>query len=156
MARPAKAIDTATGARTKEDVQTRQATERKLRGENVNVGCPDYLTKSQRKIFEKIKSLLKEAGLLGKVDGYILANAAVSIDRVAEIDEMCNNDTSRTSYTAKDIVNARKTYMNDFFRCCNELCLSPQARAKLGVAAAEARKKTTDPLMAALADDDDD
>ena len=28
----------------------------------------------------------------------------------------------------------RDMYSKDFFRCCNELCLSPQSRAKLSIA----------------------
>ena len=49
---------------------------------------------------------------------------------------------------------ARSKYMADFYRCCNELCLSPQARAKLGVAAAKAKAQEKDPLLAILQDDD--
>ena len=52
-------------------------------------------------------------------------------------------------------MNARAKYMSDFYRCCNELCLSPQARAKLGVAAARNKAAQKDPLAAILSDNED-
>ena len=45
-------------------------------------------------------------------------------------------------------------YTKDLYRCCNELCLSPQARAKIGSLAVQAAKQREDPLLKALRDDD--
>lgn len=115
--------------------------------------CPSYLTPSQRKIFNKIKKLLVDAGAAGSCDGWVIAFCAVAIDRVAEIDDMANDVPGKR--TDKDIVAARSKYMADFYRCCNELCLSPQARAKLGVAAARAKAQEKDPLAAILEENDD-
>ena len=106
----------------------------------------------RRKICNKIKKLLVDAGAAGSCDGWVIAFCAVAIDRVAEIDEDANRTAGKR--TDKDIVAARSKYMADFYRCCNELCLSPQARAKLGVAAAKARAQEKDPLLAILQDDD--
>ena len=50
--------------------------------------------------------------------------------------------------------NARAKYQSDLWRGCNELCLSPQARAKIGSLAAQKQKEKKDPLLAALSDDD--
>ena len=72
---------------------------------------------------------------------------------VAEIDADANKNIAHK--TDKDTVTARSKYMADFYRCCNELCLSPQARAKLGVVAAKSKAQEKDPLLAALQDDDD-
>ena len=49
---------------------------------------------------------------------------------------------------------AKDMYMKQFFRCCNELCLSPQARAKLSInnIPKDDKKKT---LSEILGDDDD-
>lgn len=44
-------------------------------------------------------------------------------------------------------------YSKDFFRCCNELSLSPQARAKLSISAPPPKKKT---LMDILNEEDND
>ena len=45
---------------------------------------------------------------------------------------------------------AKDKYTKDFFRCCNELCLSPQSRAKIALANANAAKDAADPLMEVL------
>lgn len=152
--RPAKAIDAADGARTKEEIEARKRAETRLKGgDKPKVTCPAYLTPGQKKIFNKIKKLLVDAGAAGSCDGWVIAFCAVAIDRVTEIDATANaNARERTD---KDTVAARSKYMADFYRCCNELCLSPQARAKLGVAAARARVQEKDPLRALLEDNDD-
>ena len=156
MGRPAKTIGAADGARTKEEITARRRAEDALKGaagadgkpKKVSVVCPGYLTQDQRKIFNKIKKLLVEAGAAGSCDGWAIAFCAVAIDRVAEIDEAANDCDQKK--TDKDIVNARAKYMADFYRCCNELCLSPQARAKLGVAAARNKQREKEPLLEAL------
>lgn len=153
MGRPAKALKTATGARTKETMARRQAKEDALRGGAVNVKCPAYLSEKQKYIFNKIKRLLLNAEVLGNVDGYVIAVCAVSIDRVREIDTGMNKGEAEIS--DKDRVLARSKYLSDFYRCCNELGLSPQARAKLGVLAAGKKKEEKDPLLKALQEDED-
>ena len=44
-------------------------------------------------------------------------------------------------------------YSKDFFRCCNELSLSPQARAKISISTPPEKKKT---IMDILGDDNED
>lgn len=155
--RPAKAIKTATGARTKQVKELRESAEKRLRGgkngENVKVICPAYLTDAQKYIFDKIRTLLKDAGVLGSVDGYMIAVCAVSIDRVRDIDKKMNDEGKICD---KDAVLARSKYLSDFYRSCNELGLSPQARAKLGVLAAGKKAEEKDPLVKALSDDEDE
>ena len=51
-------------------------------------------------------------------------------------------------------MSAKDKYNKDFFRCCNELSLSPQSRAKFGNLTLQAKEKEEDPLLAALRDDD--
>ena len=71
----------------------------------------------------------------------------------------CGNrqaDERRRQNLRQDAVLARSKYLSDFYRSCNELGLSPQARAKLGVLAASKKAEETDPLVKALSDDDDD
>nr|WP_275951411.1 P27 family phage terminase small subunit [Gemmiger formicilis] len=111
------------------------------------------MTSAQKYIFDKVKTLLKDAGVLGSVDGYMIAVCAVSIDRVREIDKQMNGDGKICD---KDAVLARSKYLSDFYRSCNELGLSPQARAKLGVLAASKKAEETDPLVKVLDDYDDD
>lgn len=151
MGRPAKTVDAADGAMSAKTRAARKNAEKSLQGSG-RVIAPSYLTDSQKAIFDKIKTLLTDAGVIGSIDGYVMSFCAVAIDRVAEIDTMANEDMDLK--INKDVVNARSKYMNDFYRCCNELCLSPQARAKLGVLAANRQRAQKDPLLKALEDDD--
>lgn len=45
---------------------------------------------------------------------------------------------------------SKDKYTKDLYRCCNELCLSPQARAKIGSLNLTASKNKEDPLLNAL------
>ena len=65
---------------------------------------------------------------------------------------MIDNEPGLILHTATQ--NSRAKYQADLWRGCNELCLSPQARAKLGSLAAQKAKEQRDPLMDALKDDD--
>ena len=46
-------------------------------------------------------------------------------------------------------------YSKDFFRCCNELCLSPQARAKISIVGAKDAGKDKKSIMDILGDDEE-
>ena len=52
------------------------------------------------------------------------------------------------------LMGARAKFQSDLWRGCNELCLSPQARAKIGSLTAGGSGGNEDPLLAALSDDD--
>ena len=58
------------------------------------------------------------------------------------------NDNPRLSLD-KDFKSAHDMYTKQFFRCCNELCLSPQARARLSISATlgNVKKKTIGDLL---------
>lgn len=74
--------------------------------------------------------------------------SAIAIDRLRTIDEQINSIP--TLMIDKDIISARKAYTQEFFRCCNELSLSPQARAKIGSLNFSKKKEQTDPLLQIL------
>ena len=56
----------------------------------------------------------------------------------------------------KTLLTAKEKYTKEFFRCCNELCLSPQSRAKLSNINVQTKKNEDDPLLKALSGDNDD
>ena len=64
---------------------------------------------------------------------------------------MINNDTDLLSNNA--FMSSKEKYTKDLYRCCNELSLSPQSRAKL--ANINTQQKEENPLLKALIDDDD-
>lgn len=150
MARPAKAVAANSSNLTALEVRERQFVENQLRGEG-ELKPPSFLTKSQKKLFKSILKMLENADILGALDIYILSQTAISIDRLQSIEQQINDDPTLLENSA--FMASKDKYTKDFFRCCNELCLSPQSRAKLGAAAAQ--KKKSDPLMDVIGDADD-
>lgn len=154
MGRPAKSASVNNHKGSKAEMAARQDAENKLRGEAVKPEPPDYLTDSQKEIFRFIVDELADGNALGKLDVFVLESTAVSIDRLRKINERINADEELLFSTA--LQGSRAKYQSDLWRGCNELCLSPQARAKVGslAASAAAGKEKKDPLMEALKDDD--
>lgn len=147
MARPAKLIDTQSRHNTKSEIEKRKKTENNLKG-NAQVKPPYKLTAAQRKIFNKIKNMFEKTELIGELDCYVIAEGAVVIDRLQQLEQMINNDPALL--TDKDVMSIRKGYTQDFFRICNELSLSPQSRAKVGSIAANKAEEKNDTLLQIL------
>ena len=142
--RPAKPIDMAVGARTKDEIESRAAAEKALKsGSPPRV--PSSLSKNQKKICKSIIKKLEKAGILCSLDEWILAKTAIAIDKLSEIDK--DIEAEPDMKYDREVMNSRAKYTQDFYRGCNELGLSPQARAKLAIASTE---KDDDPLADAL------
>lgn len=149
MARPSKSVRVMSKNLTKEEKELRLEAEEKLKGGADNISPPSHLNARQKKIFNYIIEQLKASNILGNLDIYILAQASISIDRLQQIEKMINKDSSKLF--DKDILKAKSEYTKDFFRCCNELSLSPQSRAKLGNINLQAEQEKQDPLLQVLA-----
>lgn len=147
MARPAKLIETQTRHNTKDEVEKRKKAEEMLRG--TGTSSPPYpLSNSQLDIFNRIKTVYEDTNLLGELDGFILAEAAVVIDRLQQLEQMINNNSSLL--LDNDVMRIRKEYTQNFFRICNELSLSPQSRAKIGSIAVNKAEEKNDTLLQIL------
>lgn len=153
MGRPAKPAQAGTGKIGKQEKSDRKNAENKLKGSPKSVKPAYELTKNQKKIFNTIRKILSDAGVLGELDAYVLTATAVAADRIAEIDLKVNKTPSLMMH--KDTAAVRGKYWSDFRQGCNELGLSPQARAKLGIVAAFNKSKENDPLAEMLGGDDD-
>jgi phage terminase small subunit len=102
---------------------------------------PDWLTDAQKEIYNFILGELDESRLLTNLDGFILTKTAVNLDRQIEFIKAWNSG-DRERFTLQE----KKDMDTEFFRCCNELGLSPQARAKLSISAVkrvESQKQKT-------------
>lgn len=152
MARPSKSAAVSSGKIGKDEKETRQTVETTVRGDAVRPEPPEDLTEDQKAIFNFIVDGLASGDILGKLDVFVLESTAVAIDRLRTINRMIDGDHMLLLHTATQ--NSRAKYQADLWRGCNELCLSPQARAKLGSLAAQKAKEQRDPLMDALKDDD--
>lgn len=154
MGRPAKSVSVQNGHIVSDEKVKRTETENKLRGDAVSVEPSFEITDDQRKIFDKIKKLYDDLDLLGELDCYVLTEGAVIINRLIEIDRRINNEPDLLF--DRDVCNTRKEYMQNFFRVCNELSLSPQARAKMGIMAAGKNAEKVDPILKIFGSEDDD
>lgn len=150
--RPAKAVVVNSKNFTQDEKNARSEMESKVRGVAVKPEPPEHMADDQREIFQFIVDGLVESEILGKLDVFVLESTAVAVARLRKINQMVDRDDSLLSDTA--LQGSRSKYQSDLWRGCNELCLSPQARAKLGSIAAQAKRGEKDPLEAALEDDD--
>lgn len=145
MARPAKPIELQTRHNTKSDIARRQQAQDLLKGSTADLQPPFPLTETQQEVFDILVETYQKAGVLGELDGYIIAEGAVVIDRLREIEQRINNDPELMFQDS--VRNTRKEYAANFFRICNELGLSPQSRAKLGSLAVKKDKADSDPIL---------
>lgn len=152
MARPAKSVRVKSGAIASSESAMRLDVEDKLRGAAEKPTPPEGLSEDQRGVFQFIVDGLVESDILGRLDVFVLESTAVAVARLRKINWMIDQDDSLLSDTA--LQGARAKYQSDLWRGCNELCLSPQARAKIGNLAAQAAREAKDPLVAALEGDD--
>ena len=152
MARPAKSTRVKTGTITKEEEAVRTAIEDHLRGNISKLEPPDNLTEDQKEIFEFIVEKLADAEILSALDEYVLCSTVIAISRLRQIEKMVNDIPEYLFDSA--LMGARSRYQSDMWKGCSELCLSPQARAKIGSLAALAVKQKEDPLLKLLMDDD--
>ena len=131
MARPCKSIEAQSRHNSKEDIEKRKDTEEKLKGLADKIEFPpEYLTKEQKLIYKEIVNELKASQILSNLDIYILSSCSIAIDRLQYIEEIINKNPR--ALMNKDLMSAKDKYNKDFYRCCNELSLSPQSRAKFG------------------------
>ena len=153
MARPTKSARLLTEcSQTKEEIQKRIDNEEKLKGKSENINPPDYLNSNQVDLFNYITSELEESKLLSNLDIYILSKCVIAIDRLQMIESKINKNLGLLLQS--QFMSNKKNYDNDFFRCCNELSLSPQSRAKLGNINLMAQQDEEDPIKKALRGDD--
>lgn len=148
MGRPAKSVSTSSRHLTKDEKTVRQEAEAMLRGGGGKLVPPDWLSVRQVKLFEFVKAELKESGILGNLDIFVLSQFAVAVDRLWTIEGMINQEPGLV--TDKDMLSAKDKYTKDLYRCCNELSLSPQARAKIGTLNTAQKTQKTDPVLIAL------
>ena len=148
MSRPCKSVSTTVKNFTKDEMNGRLESEEALKGNKDKLVPSDRLTDDQKEIFDYIITELENAGILGNLDLFVLETACISIDRVRKIEQQINENFDLVCDTK--IMGARDKYSKDFFRCCNELSLSPQSRAKMALYQTKKDKEDKDPLLKLL------
>lgn len=149
LGRPCKSAKVLTDcSQTKDEIKERIDNEEKLKGKADNIIPPDYLNENQVELFNYIKNELDESRLLSNLDVYILSTCVISIDRLQQLEQMINKNNKLMF--RNDLMSAKDKYTKDFYRCCNELSLSPQSRAKLANINLISKQEKEDPLVKAL------
>ncbi|WP_368262887.1 P27 family phage terminase small subunit [Clostridium disporicum] len=130
MARPCKSAKVLTEcSQTKEEIDERVQKEDLIRGKADKLKPSMELTESQLYLFNFIVNELKASEILSNLDIFLLTKAAIAIDRLHYIESIVNKNPK--ALFNKEIMSKKDSYDKDFYRCCNELCLSPQSRAKI-------------------------
>lgn len=157
MARPASIQKAKTGHRSNEEKVMRQAAEDVLRGDGADVEPPKHLSAAQKKIFCYIRDHLKDVNVVGSLDVYMIAEVSVTIQQIIDIDRQLKKRDLEIP-ERKSLITMRSGLMKDFYRGTGELAMSPQARAKLSIVAADIVKEKTksDPIDSILSELDDD
>lgn len=148
MVRPSKSVETMSKHLTKDEIRIRSENQNKLKGNSDNIIPSQELNENQLFLFNFIKDELRESGILSNLDTFILTKCVISIDRLQYIEKIINDKPQ--AILNKDLMSAKDKYDKDFYRCCNELSLSPQSRAKIANINKEAIDKEEDPVIRAL------
>lgn len=149
MSRPSKSARVLhPKSQTKFEINSRIETEDKLKGGSDKITPSNRLNANQKKIFKYIVDELKASKILGNLDTYLLEMGAIAIDRLQNIEKEINRDFSLI-YN-KELMSAKSKYTHDFLKFCNEACLSPQSRARMGIMATNKQLEEVDPLLKVL------
>lgn len=148
MARPAKAASLRSGHMTGEERRIRQQEEERLRGKNDKIEPPEDLNSRQKEVFGYVVTELAESGVLGNLDVFVLSAFSKAVDRIETIESMVEENPALLSNSA--LMGTKAKYMQDFWRGCNELCLSPQARAKIGSLNLQSETAAKNPILEIL------
>lgn len=148
MARPAMSANVTSKHLTKSEKDAKLSVESNLKGNSDKLKPSKHLTTSQKKIFRFILSNLESSGILGNLDTYVLDECSICIDRMQYIEKQVNDNPELLADSS--LMATKDRYTKAFFRYCTELCLSPQARAK--IANLSLQGKEENPLMELLND----
>ena len=147
MARPTTSAKLVKGAMTKARRNKRLEIEESLKSGKFDGTVPKSFTVEEAKAYKWLCSVLAPADILGEPDRETVEQAAITIARLHQIDDLIRQRSDLL--IDKDVNAVRKTYVDQYIRYCKELCLSPGARSKIGSLMANT-KKAEDPLIKVL------
>ena len=147
MARPTTSAKLVKGAMFKQRRNKRLEIEESLKGGKFDGTVPKNFTVEEAKAYKWLCSVLAPADILGEPDRETVEQAAITIARLHQIDDLIRRQPELL--TDKDVNTVRKTYVDQYIRYCKELCLSPGARSKIGSLMANSQK-AEDPLIKVL------
>jgi len=159
MAKNSKPVDLMSKHLTDTEYMQRKEQEEKLKGSNDLVYTPPkHLSTANKKLYKTLVGQLKNSDILCDLDMIILENTVDSISRMRECNELITRDGITYENTKGDILKnpacqAYKDYNAIFNKCCQELGLSPSARARLAFGNLQSQLENEDPVNIALRGD---
>ena len=147
MARPTTSAKLIKGAMTKDARAVRVAVENRFRGERYDETVPEEFDDDEARAYEWLCEVLRPADVLGEPDRHTMKLAAITIARLEKLDQMAREDPDLL--LNKFYNGARNGYIAQYLKFCQQLCLSPGARAKVG-SLVKNQKAADDPLLRVL------
>lgn len=135
---------------SKEEINKRREAENKLKGNNDLIKPPSFLSSKQKRIFNFISKELVNVNILNNLDITLLEVCSIAIDRIREIESKINKNPDLLS--DNKFISIKNKYTQEFFKCMQELGLSPSARARLALLNIEKEDKESDPVLKILGD----
>lgn len=142
MGRPSKPVKTSLRAKTKKEKTIRVEVESKMQAGELPANPPEMLNEEQAGIYTWLYNTLQPTGYMSALDTEILIQGSIIMERLRSIDREINADRARIMESKYRT--ARDMYYKQFLKICEQLCMSPQARAKMGTLIANT--KEADPL----------
>lgn len=146
MARPTTSAKVTRGHLTRKEKSIRIAVENRLRGSEFDCAVPKEFTLDEARAYIWLCEVLRPADILGEPDRETVRLAAVTIARLDLMDQMVRDEPELL--VDKDFNSIRNGYIAQYMKFCQQLCLSPGARSKIGSLARN--QKAEDPLIKVL------
>ena len=147
MARPTTSAKLIKGAMTKNNKAIRLAVENRFRGDRYDETVPEEFDDEETRAYLWLCEVLRPADVLGEPDRHTMKLAAITIARLERLDQMAREDPDLL--LDKYYNGARNGYISQYLKFCQQLCLSPGARAKVG-SLVKNQKAAEDPLIKVL------
>lgn len=146
MARPRKTMATSTGKIGKEKIKERQAQEKELKLDKLDLLAPGYLTKVGRTEFTRVVEEAKKIDILDNLDLSVLGIYANAYSQYVEITQELQQTDKATRYVTGDnkispLINAQDKVIKQIMSCSSKLGLATTDRLKLIV---PQKEETTD------------
>lgn len=166
MGRKAKSVDMQNAHLTKDEINERKKGEEKLKGKSDKLETPpSWLSKNAKKEYKKLYNDIKDMNIFSNLDGEALSNVALCRDKVKECEKIIAEEglmidvfkKDRTYKQENPMIKVQLKYLEMLKKYEKELeIFSPSGRAKLTLAKIQSGDKSDDPLLKALAEDEDD
>ena len=151
---------------SKEELQKRMEIEQQLMGNSDDIkSIPDYLNEYETIYYKLLFNEVEISGLITNIDKPLLEQVANCLFIMKECDNHINDNGILVGKTDRygnfeekenPCIKIKLNYMSKYASLCNQLGLSPAARATLAAKAIQRAQDEADPLLQILRDDDDE